>query len=258
MLNLAPLLSGFITRPTSWPFYSHLTWLRGPTGHPASISASTSLTTVIPIPTITPAETVELTPTPAPTPPPVETPPIPPPPTINPWLPTEWVNATGFVDIYHIPLLTLFTVILAAAAVAYFILKNRVFQSHKLHARLAEQAATWLFVVGFAGLVLIGFGYLRVPLLGWPLLLNLTVLGAIVLGGLGVRYWLTRYPTDLREYNDQLRKERYLPKPKARPPSYVPPRDGKKKAEAQPGAAATATSSAPAPKKAGKGKKKRK
>jgi hypothetical protein len=99
---------------------------------------------------------------------------------------------------------------------------DRRFREHALHRRLARRAtqiAAWIFGVG---LTFFAFRALELPFLGMRLWLYLSVLAVLAAIGLGIWYWLARYPAELARYEQEQARQQYLragPAPRQRRPS---------------------------------------
>ncbi len=183
-------------------------------------TASVTIMTV-PAPLTTTAEitsTVPVTPTLPPTP----SPPL-------AWNPQFWTQLTGWSPGFHLPLLILGALLLIAAAIAYFYLRNMRFKDHSLHAKLAERASYITAGAGALGLLLVLLGYARTPLLGLPLLLILWLAILVGLAVFGAYYFLRIYPQRLADYEMEEKKKKYLPKPKAKAVSKPAPTSAPKK-----------------------------
>ena len=182
----------------------------------ASVTIITAPTTLTP--TVETTSTVPVTPTLPPTP----SPPL-------AWNPQFWTQLTGWSPGFHLPLLILGALLLIAAAVAYFYLRNVRFKDHSLHAKLAEWASYIAAGAGALGLLLVLFGYARTPVLGLPLLLILWLAILVGLAVFGAYYFLRLYPQRLADYELEEKKKKYLPKPKAKPVSKPAPTSAPKK-----------------------------
>ena len=187
-------------------------------------SVQTASVTIMTVPapltsTVETTSTVPVTPTLPPTP----SPPL-------AWNPQFWTQLTGWSPGFHLPLLILGALLLIAAAIAYFYLRNMRFKDHSLHAKLAERASYITAGAGALGLLLVLLGYARTPLLGLPLLLILWLAILVGLAVFGAYYFLRLYPQRLADYDLEEKKKKYLPKPKAKPVSKpAPPSAPKKK-----------------------------
>jgi len=182
----------------------------------ASVTIITAPTTLTP--TVETTSTVPVTPTLPPTP----SPPL-------AWNPQFWTQLTGWSPGFHLPLLILGALLLIAAAVAYFYLRNVRFKDHSLHAKLAEWASYITAGAGALGLLLVLFGYARTTFLGWPLLLIIWLAILVGLAVFGAYYFLRLYPQRLADYELEEKKKKYLPKPKAKPVSKPAPASAPKK-----------------------------
>jgi len=182
----------------------------------ASVTIITAPTTLTP--TVETTSTVPVTPTLPPTP----SPPL-------AWNPQFWTQLTGWSPGFHLPMLILGALLLIAAAIAYFYLRNVRFKDHSLHAKLAEWASYIAAGAGALGLLLVLFGYARTPLLGLPLLLIIWLAILVGLAVFGAYYFLRLYPQRLADYELEEKKKKYLPKPKAKPVSKPAPTSAPKK-----------------------------
>lgn len=211
LLNLRPLLQPFSPRLQA-------------------TSVQTASVTVMTVPTSL-TSTLETTPTfpLTPTVPVIPTAPPTPPPSPMAWNPQFWTKLTGWSPSFHLPMLILGALLLIAAAIAYFYLRQVRFKDHSLHAKLAERAAYITAGAGALGLLLVLLGYARTPLLGLPLLLILWLAILIGLAVFGAYYFLRLYPQRLADYELEEKKKKYLPKPKARPVSKPAPVSAPKK-----------------------------
>jgi hypothetical protein len=105
--------------------------------------------------------------------------------------------------------LIVFSVGLVGALVLARVLDRR-FRDHGLHRRLAQrgtQIAAWVFGIG---LTFFAFRALELPFLGMRLWLYLSVLSVLVAIGLGLWYWLARYPAEKARYNQSVARRQYL------------------------------------------------
>ncbi len=179
---------------------------------------SPTATPVVPTPTPVAAATpVPALPTPVTTPVP------------SPWMPAQWLQTTGWANDFHGVFLALYLLVAVAAIVAYVYLFQRRFKGHALNARLAERASINLTVFATVGLLLLFFAVARIGLLGWPLLLILSLVALIAAGVYAIYYYVNLYPTELAKYTRQQARERYIPKGKTKGPAQTPPM--KKKAK---------------------------
>ena len=161
--------------------------------------------------TPTPVATVTAAPVPTPTPAP------------SPWSPGQWFRQTGWSNDFHSVFLILFLGIAIAAVVAYFYFSQRRFKNHTLKAHLAERLSYVL--TGFAG---VGFLLLlcagaRVPLLGLPIWLILTVIAFIAFVFYAVYYYVGIYPLELAKYQREQERLKYIPRGRTKGPAYTPP-----------------------------------
>jgi ABC-type transport system involved in multi-copper enzyme maturation permease subunit len=145
------------------------------------------------------------------------------------WNPQFWTKLTGWSPSFHLPMLILSALLLIAAAIAYFYLRQVRFKDHSLHAKLAERASYITAGAGALGLLLVIFGYASTPLLGLPLLLILWLAILVGLAVFGAYYFLRLYPQRLADYELEEKKKKYLPKPKSRPVSKPAPVSAPKK-----------------------------
>jgi len=187
-------------------------------------SVQTASVTIMTVPApLTPTAEITSTVPVTPTLPPTPSPPL-------AWNPQFWTQLTGWSPGFHLPMLILGALLLIAAAIAYFYLRNMRFKDHSLHAKLAERASYITAGAGALGLLLVLLGYARTPLLGLPLLLILWLAILVGLAVFGAYYFLRIYPQRLADYELEEKKKKYLPKPKAKPVSKpAPPSAPKKK-----------------------------
>jgi hypothetical protein len=213
----------FHLRPLLQPFSPQLQATSVQTATVTVITAPTSLTpTLETTPTLPLTPTVPVTPTVPPTPLPTPTPPM-------AWNPQSWTQTTGWSPSFHLPMLILGALLLIAAAIAYFYLRQVRFKGHGLHTKLAERASYITAGAGALGLLLALFGYARTPVLGLPLLLVLWLAILVGLAVFGAYYFLRLYPQRLADYELEEKKKKYLPKPKAKPASRPAPTSAPKK-----------------------------
>ena len=161
----------------------------------------------------------------------------------SPWAPGQWLHSSGWVANFHTVFLIFYILLAIGAVVAYFVFFRRSFKDHKVNAKLAERVSIILSVFATIGLLLLIFAAGRVSLLSMPLWLLLSTIAFFAFIIYGIYYYVSIYPAELATYKREQERARYLPKPKAKQPAYVPPAKKKAKQNTKP---ATSTSQKPA------------
>lgn len=95
--------------------------------------------------------------------------------------------------------------------------RERLFGRHRLNIRLAGTVATVAIALGACGVLLVALRYLAVPVLSARVLAYLLVLVSLILLGYFVYYLRSRYPASLARHAAEELRQRYMPRPKARP-----------------------------------------
>lgn len=110
----------------------------------------------------------------------------------------------------------LYVLALGASAAYYFNIQQR-FAGHLFRVAVARRVGLGAGTLSAFGIIFVALRFWEVPYLSLRLWVYIVTIVAVGLGGFLAYYFLRMYPAALQAFDERILKQRYMPKPKAKP-----------------------------------------